>query len=43
MGAQMKWLMGTEEGTDWEEHWVSRVTDELLGSTPEAKTTLYIN
>ena len=38
-----KWVMGTEEGTCWDERWVLYVRDESLGSTPEAKTTLYVN
>ena len=37
-----KWVMGIEEGTCWDEHWVSYVSDESWGSTPEAKSTLYI-
>ena len=41
-GGWVKWVMGIEEGTFWEEHWVSYVRDELLGST-EAKTTQYVN
>ena len=44
MGAWAKRVMGIKEGTFWEEHWVSYVRDESLGSfTPEAKTTLYVN
>ena len=34
--------MGTKEGT-CDEYWVSDVSDESLGSTPEAKTILYVN
>ena len=35
--------MGIKEGTFRDEHWVSYVRDESLGSTSEAKTTLYVN
>ena len=31
------------EGTFWDDHWVLYVSDESLGSTPEAKTMLYVN
>ena len=43
MGAWVKRVMGIKEGTFWDEHWVSYVRDESLGSIPEAKTTLYVN
>ena len=33
--------MGTEEGTCWDEPWVSYVSDESWESTPEAKSTVY--
>ena len=36
-----KWVMGIEEGTFWDEHWVLYVSDESQESIPEAKTTLY--
>ena len=36
-----KWVMGTEEGICWDEHWVLYVSDESWESTPEAKSTLY--
>ena len=39
----VKWVMSIKEGTFWDEHLVSYVGDESLGSTPEAKTTLYGN
>ena len=39
----VKWVMGIKEGASWDEHWTSYVRDESLGSTPEAKTILYIN
>ena len=42
MGGWVKWVMGIE-GTCWDEHWVLYVSDELLGSTPEANTTLHVN
>ena len=37
-----KQVMGLKEGT-CDEHWVLRVTDESLKSTPETNTTLYVN
>ena len=43
MGGWVKWVMDIKEGTYWDEHWVTYVIDELLGSTPEAKITLYVN
>ena len=36
-----KWVMGIEEGTWWDEHWVLYVSNESQVSTPEAKSTLY--
>ena len=42
-GGWVKWVMGTKEGTFWDEHRVSHISDESLGFTPEAKTTLYVN
>ena len=39
MGGGVKGVMGTCE----DEHWVSYVRDESLGSTPEAKTALHVN
>ena len=36
-----KWVMGIEEGTCWDEHWVLYGSDESRESTPEAKSTLY--
>ena len=41
-GGWSKWMMGIKEGTCWDEHWVSYVRDESLGSTPEAETMLYV-
>ena len=42
-GRRGKWMMDIKEGTCWEEHWVLYVSDESLGSTPEAKTTLHVD
>ena len=42
-GGRAKRVTGTEEGTCWDEHWVLYVSDESLGSTPEAMITLYIH
>ena len=39
----VKWVTDNKEGTFRDDHWVSHVRDESLGSTPEAKTTLYVN
>ena len=39
----VKWVIGIREGTSRDEHWMSYVRDESLDSTPEAKTTLYVN
>ena len=38
-----KWVMGIEEGTCWDEHWVLDVSDESWEPTPEAKTSLLAN
>ena len=43
MGGWVKWVIGIKEGTFRDEHWVSHVRDKSLGSTPEGKTTLYVN
>ena len=37
----VKWVMGIKKGTLRDEHWVSYVRDESLGSTPEVKITLH--
>ena len=37
-----KGVMGTEEGTCWDEHWVLYGSDESRESTPKTKSTLYI-
>ena len=42
-GGWAKWVMDIKKGTCWDEHWVSYVSDELLNSTPETNTTLYVN
>ena len=39
----VKWVMSIKEGTFQDEHWVSYVRDESLGSIPETKTILYVN
>ena len=36
-----KWVMGIEEGTCWDEHWVLYISDEPWESTPKTKSTLY--
>ena len=39
-GERGKWVMGIEEGTCWDEHWVSYVSNESRESTPKTKSTL---
>ena len=34
LGERGKWVMGIEEGTCWDEHWVLDVSDESWESTP---------
>ena len=41
VGERGKWVMGIEEGTYWDEHWVLCVSDEPRESTPKTKGTLY--
>ena len=41
VGERGKWVMGTEEGTCWDEHWVLYVSDEQWESIPQTKSTLY--
>ena len=41
-GGEVGGAMGIQEGTCWDEHWVSYVSDESLNSTPET-IALYIN
>ena len=43
MGGWAKWMMGIKEGICWDQQWVLYVSDELLNSTPETITTLYVN
>ena len=38
MGERGKRVMGMEEGTCWDEHWVLYVGDEPWESTPKTKT-----
>ena len=40
MGEREKWVMGIEEGTYWDKHWVLYVSDEPRESTPKTKSTL---
>ena len=40
-GGRGKWLMGIENGSCWDEHWVLYVSHESWESTPETKSTLY--
>ena len=42
MGVWVKQVMHIKEGTFLDEHWVSYVRNEVLGSTLKAKTTLYV-
>ena len=35
--------MAIKEDTYWDEQGMLYISDESLGSTPEAKTTLYVN
>ena len=37
VGERGKWVMGIEEGTSWEEHWVLFISDESWESNPETK------
>ena len=41
-GGMEKWVMGIEEGTCLNDHWVLYVSDESWEST-EAKTILYVS
>ena len=40
-GGEGKMVMGIEEGTCWDEHWVLYVSDEPWESTPKTKSTLH--
>ena len=42
-GERGKWVMGIEEGTCGDEHWVLYGSDESRESTPKTKSTLYIH
>ena len=41
VGKRGKWVMGIEEGTCSEKHWVLYISDEPRESTPKTKSTLY--
>ena len=41
VGDRGKWVIGIEEGTCWDEHWMLYVSDEPWESTPKTKNTLY--
>ena len=41
VGERGKWMVGIEESTCWDEHWVLYVSDESRESTPKTKSTLY--
>ena len=43
VGGCAKWVMGIQEGSCWDEHWVLHVSDESLNSTPETSITLHVN
>ena len=40
-GERGKWVMGIEEDTCWDEHWVLYVSGESWESTLKTKSTLY--
>ena len=42
-GERATWMVGTKEGTCWDEHWVLYVSDESQNSTPETNLALYVN
>ena len=41
-GERGNWVMGIEEGTCWDEHWMLYVNDESWESMPKTKSTLYV-
>ena len=41
VGERGKRVMGIEEGTSWDAHWVLNVSDEPRESTPKTNSTLY--
>ena len=43
VGGWARRVMGIEEGTCWDEHWVLHVSDEPLNSTPDTMITVYVN
>ena len=42
-GRWAKWVMGTKEGTCWDEHQVWYESDGSLNSTPETNIALHVN
>ena len=42
-GKWARWVMGTNEGTRCDEHWVLYGSDESLNLTPEMNIVLYVN
>ena len=42
-GGWARWVIGTKEGTCYDEHWVLYVSDESLNFTPKTNITLYVN
>ena len=42
VGGRGKWVMGIEEGTCWDEHWLLYGSNEPQEPTPKTKSTLYI-
>ena len=42
-GAWARWVMGIEEGTCCDEHWVLHISDEPMKSIPETSIVLYAN
>ena len=41
VGERGEWVMGIEEDTCWDEHWVLYISNESWESTPKTKSTLY--
>ena len=42
-GRWARCVMGINEGTCYDKHWVLHVNDESLTSTPETNIALYVN
>ena len=42
-GGWARWVMGTKEGTCWNQPWVLDASDESLNSIPETDIALYVN